>query len=350
VGARWSLAPPLIFSCRSGDELARRIAAEPCVAGWEAFESIDWRFPDGEGCVVLPTDPTSRDAFVVQCLHDPRSPENVDQNLMTALLAAKALREAAAGRVWAVLPHLAYARQDRPTAGRREPVSARLIADLLSTAGFDAIVTWHLPTPQLAGFFSIPIIALDPVPLIAHVLRSYADRRDVAVAAPDHGAAELARRIGDALRLPCVYVTKHRDGPDRVHIWSFDALPDTCRTVLLVDDLVSTGCTVEAVERRLREDGTTRELVVVASHFVPTEETASRLARVRAHGLLRRIVVTSSVPTPMWAHDMIEVVPIHAAIARAMARLTVGPSESLLERDAAVPRRATRGWKARGSG
>jgi hypothetical protein len=202
----------LIASCRSGSYLADRVverlrelrARRGSPDEILYLRDVDRQFSDGETCVRLNAHVGGSDAFLLQALFDPTAKRNVDQNYVAFLIAARALREHGASHVTAVLPYLAYGRQDKATPFMREPTTAKLMADLTMAAGVDRLVTWAPHTGQIRGFYgSIPVTMLEPLTLFVREFRRYEGCSSVITVAPDAGASKLVTSFGQALGLSC---------------------------------------------------------------------------------------------------------------------------------------------------
>lgn len=240
-------------------------------------------FPDGEQHVEIRESVRGHDVFLVQ----PTCPPVAD-HLLELLLLADAARRAGAAGITAVMPYFGYARQDRRAVGR-EPVAARLIADIIGASGIDRAVLVDLHTPATEAFFSIPVEQLSAVALLSAAVSPVADR--AVVVAPDLGAVRLAEQYARLLNLPMATIQKVRTGPAAVRVR--EIVGDVRqRTPLIVDDMISTGHTVAAAVRALLAAGCEPDITVVVSHglFVGGAE------QVLANLPISRIVTTDSVP------------------------------------------------------
>ena len=199
----------LVASCRSGTYLASRVvqgyrnrlADQGSEAEVVFLENIDQNFSDTETGIRLDQHVGGCDVFLFQGLYNPLLDYSVNQNYMAFLIAARAFREHGARHVTGVLPYLAYARQDKPTRFRREPTTAKLMADLSLTAGIDRLVTWRPHSGQIRGFYGrVPVDALEALDFFAREYQRFAGRAEVAAVAPDAGASEfvtyVARQLG----------------------------------------------------------------------------------------------------------------------------------------------------------
>jgi ribose-phosphate pyrophosphokinase len=268
------------------------------------------RFPDGECHVELTQSVRGHDVYIVQSTGLP-----VEANLLELLLLADACRRAGSGRLTAVVPYFGYARQDRRASGR-EPVSARLIVDLIQASGFDREVSIDLHTASLEGFFSVPLEHLTAVPALAEALaRGAAGSFDVVVA-PDLGAAKLADRYARLLDLPVAIVHKTRLSGHEVVARGITG-EVAGRRPLIVDDMISTGGTIEAAARSLAAAGALPVVAVVATHGLFVEGSADRLSAIGA----RRWIVTDSLTPKEDPRLPVEVVSVAPLLARTVRNL-----------------------------
>jgi ribose-phosphate pyrophosphokinase len=235
---------------------------------------------------------------------------------MELLLLTDACRRAGARRVTAVVPYFGYARQDRRT--RREPLGARVVAGALESAGLDRVVCIDLHSPAIEGCFGIPLEHLSAVPLLGAQIAPVPD--DAILVAPDLGAARLVERYAMRLRRPMAIVHKVRSGGRKVS--ATELVGDVRgRTPILVDDMVSTGATLEAALAMVRRAGASSGAVAVATHGLLVEDAAERLRRAG----IPRLIISDSVPGHVTRGGL-EVVSLAALLADAIARLRDGRS------------------------
>jgi ribose-phosphate pyrophosphokinase len=263
-------------SVKLGASLARELGASPgnCVLG---------RFPDGEVEVRL-LDPVRRkDVFLVQSTSPP-----VNDHLIELLAMADACRRAAAARITAVIPYFGYARADKRR-GRREPITARMVADLLQAVGVAQVVTVDVHTPQIEGFFHAPVDSLTAVPALCEALRKDLPR-DAVVVSPDAGRANLAAQYARCLGAPVVLLHKRRSDGAEVEV-SHVVGEVAGKACLVIDDTISTGGTLAKAVEALLERGARGDIAVAATHGLFVHGARARLDSLP----IREIVVTDTV-------------------------------------------------------
>jgi ribose-phosphate pyrophosphokinase len=264
---------------------------------------------DGETRVRLEENVRGSDVFVIQSLCSP-----VNQHIMEFLIMLDALRRASAARITAVIPYYAYARQEKKTAGR-EPISAKLLANLLTTAGADRVLTVDLHAPAIEGFFDIPVDHLRAAPILAaHVRRL--GWQDFVVVSPDAGAVaradEFRRRAGGSLAI----ISKKRTGPEIPEVLEMVGEVDG-RDVVVVDDMISTAGTLLQAAELLRERGA-RRIYAAAVHGVFASGALERIE----HSPIEKVFVTDTIPLPDGAAtDKIEILTVAPLLAEAIMRI-----------------------------
>jgi ribose-phosphate pyrophosphokinase len=262
------------------------------------------RFPDGEVHVELEEDPRERDVFLIQ----PTSPPP-DEHLFELLALADATRRGGAARITAVIPYFGYARQDRRAKGL-ESVAARLVADLMVAAGIQRVVTLDLHTDAIEGFFTVPVVRVTAVPALAEAIRSVQPENAVVVS-PDLGAAKLADSYAKLLNLPVAIVHKTRTGPEAVTATRVTGEVQG-RKPIIIDDMISTGGTIEAAAAAVAGAGASRQgLIVAATHGLFVGPCAVRL---RSLGI-EHLFVTDSIATSDIAGLTVEKVSVAAVLA-----------------------------------
>ena len=274
------------------------------------------RFPDGEVFVRLDEPVRGREVILLAATSPP-----VNDHLVELLAITDACRRADAARIVAIMPYFGYARSDRRD-GRRTPIMASLVAELVERAGVDHVITVDVHTPAVEGFFRIPVDNLTAVPLLVAALRTRISA-DAVVVAPDLGAIRLANRYATKLDLPVAVCNKRRIGGSEVIIGRVTG--DVAgRHCIIIDDMISTGGTIVESVRALDEAGALPHALVVATHAVLATDALEKIA---AAGV-RELVVTDSIEprAEVAARLRPDVVSIAPLIATAIRRLLEGGS------------------------
>ncbi|MBW3632447.1 MAG: ribose-phosphate pyrophosphokinase [Chloroflexi bacterium] len=307
-----------IFAGSSNPMLAEGMAA---ALGISLGERVLERYPDGELHVEIMESVRGRDVFLIQ----PTAPP-VEEHLIELLLLADACHRAGASRLTAVVPYFGYARQDRRVSGR-QPVGARVVADLLGTSAVERVVAVDLHSPAVEAALPVPLEHLSAVPLLAEAARE-PGRDDRVVVAPDLGATKLAEQYATLLNLPVAIVHKTRLGGDSVIVRRITGQVRD-RVPIVVDDIIGTGGTIEAAVDAVLQAGGRPDVTIVATHALLMGPALDRLIRLP----LRRLIVTDSVQLPdvlPVAHEVVSLAPL---LATTIARLHSGESlEDLIAR------------------
>jgi ribose-phosphate pyrophosphokinase len=280
------------------------------------------RFPDGELSVRLEETVRGRDVFVVQ----PTSPP-VNEHLFELLAFADACRRDSAARIAALMPYFGYARSDRRNR-RREPITASMVAALLQCAGIERVLTIDLHTPQVEGFFHIPVDSLSAVPALCDAVRDRVPLDDMVVVSPDAGRVGMATDYADRLGRPLVVLHKRRLSGTETEVT--DRVGDVrgC-TCLIVDDIIATGSTLVASATALRDAGARPELFVAATHGLLLGNATDDLLRAG----VRQLFVTDSVPPSRPLNPAVHIISIAPLLASAIRRELGGNSfQELYER------------------
>ena len=268
------------------------------------------RFPDREVHVELQEDPSGREVFLLQ----PTSPPP-DEHVIELLALADACRRGNAANVTAIIPYFGYAMQDRRAKGL-ESVTGRVVADCISLSGIQRVVTLDLHTDAIEGFFTLPVERLSAVPVLAEALKMMRPD-DGVIVAPDLGAARLADRYGRLLDLPVAIVHKTRLGPEQVSV-SHVTGEVRDRVPIVIDDMISTGGTIEAAIRAVFTAGARREgVIVAATHGLFVGECVNRLRGLE----IRRLLVTDSIARAPMPELPVEMVSVAGTLAGAIRRL-----------------------------
>ena len=304
-----------VFSGTSHPQLAKEIMRELEAPLGRAVVGT-WK--NGETRVKLEENVRGSDVFVIQSMSDP-----VDHHLMELLLIIDALRRASAARITAVIPYYAYAKQEKKTTGR-EPISAKLVANLLTTAGAHRIVAMDLHSPAIEGFFDIPVDHLRAAPILArHIKRQNLD--DVVAVSPDAGgvarAEDLRGRVGGSLAI----ISKRHPGPDVSEALEMVGEVDG-KPAVIVDDMISTGGTVVLAADLLRERGAS-PILAAATHGIFAQDGLTLIDA----SPIDKVFVTDTLPLPETGpRDKIDVVTVAPFFAEAITRIHKDLSVSAL--------------------
>lgn len=297
----------VLASGRAHPELAREIAKE---LETELLPTSAYDFANGETYVRFEESVRGTDCFVIQA-----HPAPINNWIMEQLIMIDSLKRASAKRITVVSPFYPYARQDKKHRGR-EPISARLIADLYKTAGADRLMSVDLHTAQIQGFFDGPVDHLMAIPLLAEYVRSRVDSDNVTVVSPDTGrvrvAEQWAERLGGA---PLAFVHKSRDinVPNQAVAKQVVGQVEG-RECVLIDDMIDTGGTISGAVQVLKNAGA-KDVIIAATHAVFSDPAARRLAESGA----REVVVTNTLPIPADKQfPQLTVLSIAPLIARAI--------------------------------
>jgi len=217
--------------------------------------------------------------------------QNVNEDLMELFIVIDAMQRASAKTITAVIPHFGYARQDRKAASR-EPVSARLIANLLETAGADRIVTMDLHSDQIQGFFNIPVDTLTAMPLFSNYLKKK-KLKDMVVVAPDTGRAKVAKKLADRIGAKLAILHKVRAEHHESEVTHVVGNVKD-KTVIITDDMIDTAGTITSGVKVLRNKGCNKDIYVVATHALLSGPAVERMSKAD----FKEVVVTDSFPIP----------------------------------------------------
>jgi len=273
----------VLISGRAHPELAQGVARE---LGVELVDTTAYDFANGEIYVRFQESLRGCDAFVIQSHTAP-----INQWIMEQLIIADALKRASAKRISCVLPFYGYARQDKKHRGR-EPISARLMADLFKTAGADRLICVDLHAAQIQGYFDGPVDHLWAMPLLAQYVGSRVDRSNLTIVSPDAGRVRVADQWSDRLGAPLAIIHKRRDPnvPNQVQV--HEVVGDVRgRTCVLVDDMIDTAGTICQAADALFEQGAA-EVMVTATHAVLSGPAVERLRTSR----ISEVIVTDTLP------------------------------------------------------
>lgn len=299
-----------IFTANSNPKVAAEIAQQ---LGLPLGESEVVTFSDGEISVSIKESVRGSDVFVVQSLSSP-----VNDNLMELLIMMDAFKRASAGRITAVIPYLGYARQDRK-AKARDPISAKLVADIITAAGADRVLSMDLHCPQIQGFFNIPVDHLLGVPLLTpYFIEKFKDVKDECmVVSPDLGSVTRARNFAQRFDAPLAIVDKRRQKANVCEVMNI--IGDVKgKKVILVDDMIDTAGTLCNAARAIIEVGGASEVYACATHGVLSGPAIERIEK----SPIKELVLLDTIALPEEKKlDKITVLPVAPVFAQAIQRI-----------------------------
>ena len=273
-----------IFAGNSNKNLAEEIGRYLNMSLGQADVS---RFPDGEIKVKIEESVRGEDVFIIQSTCPP-----ANEYLMELLIMIDALRRASAGRITAVIPYYGYARQERKTKPR-EPITAKLVANLLVSAGSNRVITMDLHAGQIQGFFDIPVDQLEGVTILSNYIKEK-NLDKVVVVSPDVGGTARAREFSGRLAKPIAIIDKYRSAFDEVEIMHIvGEVKD--KTAIIVDDLIDTAASIIRGTQALLNAGA-KEVYVCATHAVFAGPAKERIEKSLHDGLFKEVVVTNTIP------------------------------------------------------
>ncbi len=295
-----------IFSGNANKTLAKEIAKAIGVPLGNAEVST---FSDGEIAVNITETVRGTDVFVVQ----PTCPP-VNDHLMELLILIDAFKRASAGRITAVLPYYGYARQDRK-AKARDPITAKLVADLLTTAGADRILTMDLHAAQIQGYFNIPVDHLLGVPILAQYFQQKAIQ-DLVVVSPDLGSVTRARNFANHLDAPIAIIDKRRPKANVSEIMNIIGEVEG-KNVILIDDMIDTAGTIAQAANALKEFGA-KEVYACCTHPVLSGPAIERIQ----NSAIKELIITNTIPLPEEKMiDKIQVMSVAPVFGEAIMRI-----------------------------
>ena len=304
-----------VFSLNSNEGLAEEIAA---TIGVELGKCSVTRFSDGEIQINIEESIRGCDVFVIQSTSQP-----VNEHLMELLIMIDALKRASAKTINVVMPYYGYARQDRK-ARAREPITAKLVANLLETAGAYRVIALDLHAPQIQGFFDILIDHLMGVP----ILSDYFEKKnlsDIVIVSPDHGGVTRARKMADRLKAPIAIIDKRRPRPNVAEVMNIVGNIEG-KTAILIDDIIDTAGTITLAANALVENGAS-EVYACCTHPVLSGPAIERIQSSK----IKELVVTNSIALPEEKKiDKIVELSVASLLAEAIIRVYEDQSVSTL--------------------
>ena len=273
-----------IFSLNSNEALAREVAEE---IGRPIGKCSVKTFSDGEVQINIEESIRGCDVFVIQSTSNP-----VNDNLMELLIMIDALKRASARTINVVMPYYGYARQDRK-ARSREPITAKLVANLLETAGAHRVIAIDLHAPQIQGFFDIPIDHLVAEPILTEYFKGKnLDCEELVIVSPDHGGVTRARKMADRMKAPIAIIDKRRPRPNVAEVMNIVGNVDG-KTAILIDDIIDTAGTITIAANALIASGA-KEVYACCTHPVLSGPAIERID----NSQIKELVITNSIELP----------------------------------------------------
>ncbi len=294
-----------LFSGNSHRELAEEIAK---IMGKPLSKAEVKKFSDGEISVSIGESVRGFDCFIIQSTCDP-----VNDNLMEVLIMMDALKRASAGRINVVIPYYGYARQDRK-AKARDPITAKLVADLLEAAGADRVITMDLHAAQIQGYFDIPVDHLLGMPiLVDYYTKNHLD--DLVIVSPDHGSVTRARKMAEPLNAPIAIIDKRRPEPNKSEIMNIigDIEGKNC---IVVDDMIDTAGTICNAGKALMDLGA-KSVRACATHAVLSGPAIERLEE----SPFCEVVLLNTIPLNKNVSDKFKTLSVAALFAETLERI-----------------------------
>lgn len=308
----------LIFSLSANKDLANKVAS---ALGMEVSEVSLRRFPSGE-IIAEPIETVrDKDVYIIQSTCPP-----VNENLMELLIFVDSLKRSSAREINVIIPYFGYARQDRK-AQPRQPITSRLVADLLKVAGVDRVVIVDLHAPQIQGFFSCLVDELTAIPLLGHIIQKDlgVDTSNMVTVSPDHGGVNRARRIAEKLNTPLAIIDKRRTksgSPEVMNIIG-DVKDKDC---YIIDDMIDTAGSAVAAAAALKQAGA-KTVKIAATHAVLSDPAFERLS----HSDFDQILVTDSIPLQSKFNSLnVKVVSLAPMLAAVIKRIQNGEPLSVV--------------------
>lgn len=306
-----------IFAGNSNLELAKRVA-EKC--GLELGKSEILRFKDGEIYIEIEETVRGRDVFVVQPTSEP-----VNENIMELLIFVDALKRASAKTINVIIPYYGYARQDRKSKPR-EPITSKLVANLLTTAGVNRVVTMDLHADQIQGFFDIPVDHMQALPLMANYFKERGFCGDkVVVVSPDIGGVKRARKLAEKLDCKIAIIDKRRPKPNMSEVMNLIGEVEG-KIAIFIDDMIDTAGTITNGADAILERGAV-EAYACCSHAVFSDPAVERLEK----SGLKEVIVTDSICLPERKRiGKVKIISVDTIFANAIERIINNKSVSEL--------------------
>ena len=308
-----------LMTGNANPELAKKISEHIDVRLCDTFIG---RFKNGETQVMINESIRGKDIFIIQPTSQP-----VNDNLMDLLIMADACKRASAHSITAVVPYYAYARQDRKTRGR-EPISAKLVANLMAAAGMTRVITVDLHAGQIQGFFDIPVDHLAAAPVIAGYFNQQKYEHELVVVSPDLGGVTRARKLADYLNTSIAIIEKRRPRPGEAEVMSI--IGDVRgKTAIMIDDIVDTAGSLCEGAKALKRLGASK-ILAACTHAVLSDPAIDRIN----NSDIEQLVITDTIPLPEDKHsDKITVLSMAPSLGDVILHIQSRRSVSQLFRD-----------------
>lgn len=295
-----------VFTCNANPELSEEIAES---LGMPMGDAKVTHFSDGEIRVKLNESVRGADIFIIQPTCAP-----VNDNLMELLIMVDALKRASAKSINVVMPYYGYARQDRK-ARARDPITAKLVANLIETAGANRLIAMDLHATQIQGFFDIPVDHLLGVPILADFFKKK-NLEDIVVVSPDHGGVTRARKLAERLGAPIAIIDKRRPEPNIAEVMNIVGRVKD-KTAILIDDIIDTAGTIVLAADALKEAGA-KDVYATCTHPVLSGPAIKRIEKSQ----IKELVITNTIPLPPEKKiDKIKVLSVAPLISEAIIRV-----------------------------
>jgi ribose-phosphate pyrophosphokinase len=310
------LEKTLVFALTSNIEMAEEVVQN---LGLELGKCEVKHFADGEIIVDILQSVRGKNVYVIQSTCPP-----VTERLMELLVFVDALKRASAKEINVVIGYYGYSRQDRK-AKAREPITARLVADLLETAGISRLVTFDLHAPQIQGFFNCPVDDLSAIPLFARYLKGKLAGKSIVVVSPDHGGATRARKLATFLDASIAIIDKRRPQPNVSEVMNI--IGDVKgKTAVMVDDIIDTAGTIAAGAKAIIDSGA-ESVYAVCSHGIFSGPAHERLE----NSPFVEIITTNTIPLPAHMRNgKVKVLSVAPMIAKAIEHIELGLALSIV--------------------
>lgn len=305
-----------IFTGNSNKALVAKICES---LGVKQGDCVVNKFSDGEIQIDINETVRGKDVYIIQSTSNP-----VNDNLMEVLILVDALKRASAGRINVVMPYYGYARQDRKTKAR-EPITSKLVADLLEVAGAQRIVTMDLHAGQIQGYFNVPVDHLTAIPYLSEYFKDIVneDPGNFVVVSPDLGGVTRARKFANRLNLPIAIIEKRRPKPNVSEVMNIIGDIDG-KNCILIDDIIDTAGTICKAAEALRKNGA-KKVYGCASHGVLSGEAFNRLE----NSIMEKFVISNTIEVPEEKlGKVLEVVNVAPIFASAIRRINGNKSVS----------------------